>query len=126
MVKAQKKGVDGILQSIHDILPMQGFSRKDFDEQIDQSDRDRKSLIEDVETLDARLRYEYDLSEELKNQMIGLFSEILNATEQDSSISPINFNADTYKNSATYQFKNDMSTNLCAYLALKALQNQDK
>lgn len=126
MVESQKKGLDGILQSIHDILPMQGFSRKDFDEQIDQSDRDRKSLIEDVETLDARLRYEYDLSEELQNQVIGLFSEILNATEQAGSISPINFNADTYKNSATYQFKDDMSANRSAYLALKALQNQDR
>jgi len=126
MVESQKEGLDTILQSINDVLPMEGFSRKAFDEQIDQSDRERRSLIEDVETLDARLSYEYDLSEELQNNVIGLFSEILNATEQAGSISPINFNVATYKNSETYQFKTDMSENRSAYLALKALQNEDR
>lgn len=126
IVESQKEGLDTILQSIHDILPMKGFSRKDFDEQIDETDRTRRSVMEDVETLDARLSYEYDLSEELQNNVIGLFSEILNATEQAGSISPINFSADTYKNSLIYQLKDEMIDNRAAYLELKALQNQDR
>ncbi|WHX24864.1 T7SS effector LXG polymorphic toxin [Virgibacillus halodenitrificans] len=126
MVDSQHKSLKSIFDRINDLVSLQPFSKEDFEEKIDQANKKRKDTMEQVANLDEGLVEEYASSEYLENIMVSLFSALLDATSQGSTISPINFDAQAYHNSDVYQMREDAQAQTDAYLEFKEQQEEQR
>ncbi|THF77833.1 ribonuclease YeeF family protein, partial [Metabacillus sediminilitoris] len=124
MVASQQDELQKIINRIDDLVSLTVFSKASFDSNMEQADKDRKETISAVDQLDNDLKSEYTLSEGDEQYTIALFQQLIEASRQGSTISPIHFNAEAYKASDVYQLKEQAEKQTSEYLTFKDEQEK--
>ncbi|MEC0497435.1 ribonuclease YeeF family protein, partial [Bacillus glycinifermentans] len=119
MVSQQKKDMKAILQSIHDILPLEVFSTDTFKQHLNDANDERKDTIKAVDDLDAALKEEYAASEINQQIIVADYTALIGATGKGKSASPIHYDAKAYRASEAYQLKDDAHKNAENYIQFK-------
>ncbi|WP_368659444.1 ribonuclease YeeF family protein [Metabacillus halosaccharovorans] len=124
MVESQREDLQKIIDGIDDIVNLEAFSADDFNTAIDDATKKRENTIKDVDALDQQLLEEYKVSESAEFHIGALFQQLLEATAQGNTISPINFDAQAYKASEAYQLSDEVQQYADDYLSFK--EDQEK
>ncbi|MGM0817221.1 MAG: T7SS effector LXG polymorphic toxin [Bacillota bacterium] len=124
IVKDQKKALKTIFQDIDDLISLEVFDSKTFDEKIEDAEDERKKTVKDLIELDQNLKDEYALSETEQKATMALYAEMMNATNDGKSISPMNFDKKAYQNSEIYKAKSDIEKQTTEYLKIKEEQEE--
>ncbi|WP_299095594.1 T7SS effector LXG polymorphic toxin [uncultured Metabacillus sp.] len=119
MVASQQDELRKIFNRIDDLISLDAFSTSRFDEQIEHADKDRKATVDAVNQLDEELNSEYRLSEGDEQFVIALFQQLMEASRQGNTISPIQFNLDAYQASEVYKLKGQAEQQTKDYLSFK-------
>jgi len=119
MITEQRSALENIFRDIDDLVQLDAFSRGKFDDLMMDASKKRTKTIEAVEDTDQELKEEYLTSEGEEAYAIQLFSALLGATKQGSSISPIHFDADAYQASDIYKLKGEAEAATLSYLTYK-------
>ncbi|WP_458353532.1 ADP-ribosyltransferase [Peribacillus frigoritolerans] len=122
LVDQQANDLQRILNSIDDILPLDMFDQKDFNEKITLAGHRLDDTVTKVENVDRQLVEEYDVSIGQENVAVGLFRALLDATKQDGHVSPMTFNQSAFKNSEVYQVKDEVAGQMKDYQNFKKEQ----
>ncbi|MFE4813377.1 T7SS effector LXG polymorphic toxin [Peribacillus simplex] len=122
LVDEQANDLQRILNSIDDILPLDMFDQKDFNEKITMAGHRLDDTVTKVENVDRQLVEEYDVSVGQENVAVGLFRALLDATKQDGNVSPMTFNQSAFKNSDVYQVKDEVAGQMKDYQTFKKQQ----
>ncbi|MGE7762764.1 polymorphic toxin type 15 domain-containing protein [Peribacillus sp. NPDC097895] len=122
IVDEQANDLQRILNSIDDILPLDMFDQKDFNEKITLAGHRLDDTVTKVENVDRQLVEEYDVSIGQENVAVGLFRALLDATKQDGNVSPMTFNQSAFKNSDVYQVKVEVAGQMKDYQTFKKQQ----
>ncbi|MFE4707077.1 DNA/RNA non-specific endonuclease [Peribacillus simplex] len=122
LVDEQANDLQRILDSIDDILPLDMFDQKDFNEKITLAGHRLDDTVTKVENVDRQLVEEYDVSVGQENVAVGLFRALLDATKQDGNVSPMTFNQSAFKNSDVYQVKDEVAGQMKDYQTFKKEQ----
>ncbi|MGG3494381.1 T7SS effector LXG polymorphic toxin [Peribacillus simplex] len=126
LVDEQASDLQRILDSIGDILPLDIFDQKDFNEKITLAGHRLDDTVTKVENVDRQLVEEYDVSVGQENVAVGLFRALLDATKQDGNVSPMTFNQSAFKNSDVYQVKDEVAGQMKDYQTFKKQQAEAK
>ncbi|MFF5398842.1 T7SS effector LXG polymorphic toxin [Peribacillus butanolivorans] len=126
LVDEQASDLQRILNSIDDILPLNIFDQKDFNEKITLAGQRLDDTMTKVENVDRQLVEEYDVSVGQENVAVGLFRALLDATKQDGTVSPMTFNQTAFKNSDVYQVKDEVAGQMKDYQTFKKQQAEAK
>ncbi|MGM0955762.1 MAG: ribonuclease YeeF family protein [Bacillota bacterium] len=124
IVKDQKKALKTIFQDIDDLISLEVFDSKTFDEKIANAEDERKKTVKDLRELDQNLKDEYALSETEQQATMALYAEMMNATNDGKAISPMNFDKKAYQNSEIYKAKSDIEKQTSEYLKIKKEQEE--
>ncbi|WP_276569546.1 ribonuclease YeeF family protein [Bacillus xiamenensis] len=124
IVKDQKKALKTIFQDIDDLISLEVFDSQTFDEKIADAEDERKKTVKDLRELDQNLKDEYALSETEQQATMALYAEMMNATNDGKSISPMNFDKKAYQNSEIYKAKSDIQKQTSEYLKIKKDQEE--
>ena len=122
LVDEQANDLQRILNSIDDILPLDMFDQKDFNEKITLAGHRLDDTVTKVENVDRQLVEEYDVSVGQENVAVGLFRALLDATKQDGNVSPMTFNQSAFKSSDVYQVKDEVAGQMKDYQTFKKQQ----
>ncbi|USK77096.1 ribonuclease YeeF family protein [Peribacillus frigoritolerans] len=122
LVDEQANDLQRILNSIDDILPLDMFDQKDFNEKITLAGHRLDDTVTKVENVDRQLVEEYDLSVGQENVAVGLFRALLDATKQDGHVSPMTFDQSAFKSSDVYQVKDEVAGQMKDYQTFKKQQ----
>ncbi|MED1424409.1 pre-toxin TG domain-containing protein, partial [Bacillus altitudinis] len=107
-----------------DLISLEVFDSKTFDEKIADAEDERKKTVKDLIELDQNLKDEYALSETEEKATMALYAEMMNATNDGKSISPMNFDKKAYQNSEIYKAKSDIEKQTSEYLKIKKDQEE--
>ncbi|MCC5804382.1 ribonuclease YeeF family protein [Rossellomorea vietnamensis] len=124
MVAAQQQELQGILNRISDIHPLNVFSRDQFDAHMEDARRKREDTLDAVNQFDEELKREYLHLETSEQVLTGLMKELMDSSTQGSHISPLYFNAAAYYSSDAYQLTDDITAETESYLKFKEAQEQ--
>ncbi|WP_394804962.1 ribonuclease YeeF family protein [Bacillus altitudinis] len=124
IVKDQKKALKTIFQDIDDLISLEVFDSKTFDEKIADAEDERKKTVKDLIELDQNLKDEYALSETEEKATMALYAEMINATNDGKSISPMNFDKKAFQDSEIYKAKSDIEKQTAEYLKIKKEQEE--
>ena len=124
MITEQRRALENIFRDIDDLVPLHPFSRSKFDDLMMDASKKRTKTIEAVEEIDQELKDEYMSSEGEEAYAIQLFSALLGATKQGSSISPIQFDAEAYHQSDIYKLKGEAEEATISYLTYKQQEQE--
>ncbi|MED3759582.1 polymorphic toxin type 15 domain-containing protein [Peribacillus frigoritolerans] len=122
LVDEQANDLQKILNSIDDILPLDMFDQKDFNEKITLAGHRLDDTVTKVENIDRQLVEEYDVSVGQENVAVGLFRALLDATKQDGNVSPMTFDQSAFKSSDLYQVKDEVAGQMKDYQTFKKQQ----
>ncbi|CAN7275258.1 polymorphic toxin type 15 domain-containing protein [Peribacillus frigoritolerans] len=122
LVDQQANDLQRILNSIDDILPLDMFDEKDFNEKITLAGHRLDDTVTKVENVDRQLVEEYEVSVGQENVAVGLFRALLDATKQDGNVSPMTFDLSAFKNSDVYQVKDEVAGQMKDYQTFKKQQ----
>ncbi|MFS0667065.1 deaminase domain-containing protein [Peribacillus frigoritolerans] len=122
LVDQQANDLQRILNSIDDILPLDMFDQKDFNEKITLAGHRLDDTVTKVENVDRQLIEEYDVSIGQENVAVGLFRALLDATKQDGNVSPMTFDQSAFKSSDVYQVKDEVAGQMKDYQTFKKQQ----
>ncbi|MCU6599260.1 T7SS effector LXG polymorphic toxin [Peribacillus frigoritolerans] len=122
LVDEQANDLQKILNSIDDILPLDMFDQKDFNEKITLAGHRLDDTVTKVENIDRQLVEEYDVSVGQENVAVGLFRALLDATKQDGHVSPMTFDHSAFKSSDVYQVKDEVAGQMKDYQTFKKQQ----
>ncbi|MCT4477572.1 T7SS effector LXG polymorphic toxin [Peribacillus frigoritolerans] len=122
LVDEQANDLQRILNSIDDILALDIFDQKDFNEKITLAGHRLDDTVTKVENVDRQLIEEYDVSVGQENVAVGLFRALLDATKQDGNVSPMTFNQSAFKSSDVYQVKDEVAGQMKDYQTFKKQQ----
>ncbi|WHX93499.1 DNA/RNA non-specific endonuclease [Peribacillus simplex] len=122
LVDEQANDLQRILNSIDDILSLDMFDQKDFNEKITLAGHKLDDTVTKVENVDRQLVEEYDVSVGQENVAVGLFRALLDATKQDGHVSPMTFDQSAFKSSDVYQVKDEVAGQMKDYQTFKKQQ----
>ncbi|MFC0236624.1 T7SS effector LXG polymorphic toxin [Fictibacillus phosphorivorans] len=126
MVADQQEALQHIFNRVNDLVSLSVFSRDAFEEQMDKAEKKRSDTVEKVNEFDQRLSEEYSISQNQEQHIYGLFAQLMEATRQGETISPLNFNAETYQNSEVYKAIGQAKKDTSDYLTFKKQQKEDR
>ncbi|WP_417894463.1 ribonuclease YeeF family protein [Bacillus safensis] len=124
IVKDQKNALKTIFEDIDDLISLEVFDSQTFDEKIEDAEDERKKTVKDLIELDQNLKDEYALSETEQQATMALYAEMINATNDGKSISPMNFDKKTFQDSEIYKAKSDIEKQTAEYLKIKKEQEE--
>ncbi|WP_025092888.1 ribonuclease YeeF family protein [Bacillus safensis] len=124
IVKDQKNALKTIFEDIDDLISLEVFDSQTFDEKIEDAEDERKKTVKDLIELDQNLKDEYALSETEQQATMALYSEMMNATNDGKSISPMNFDKKAFQDSEIYKAKSDIEKQTAEYLKIKKEQEE--
>ena len=119
MITEQRRALETIFRDIEDLISLDAFSRDQFDDLMMDASKKRTKTIEAVENIDQELKEEYLSSQGEEAYAIQLFSALVGATKQGSSISPIHFDVDSYHASDVYKLKGEAEAATLSYITYK-------
>nr|WP_258182080.1 T7SS effector LXG polymorphic toxin [Bacillus sp. NMTD17] len=124
IVKEQKNALKTIFEDIDDLISLEVFDSQTFDEKIEDAEDERKKTVKDLIELDQNLKDEYALSETEEQATMALYAEMINATNDGKSISPMNFDKKAFQDSEIYKAKSDIEKQTAEYLKIKKEQEE--
>lgn len=126
MVADQQEALQHIFNRVNDLVSLSVFSRDAFEDQMDKAEKKRSDTVEKVNEFDQRLSEEYSISQNQEQHIYGLFAQLMEATRQGETISPLNFNAEAYQNSEVYKAIGQAKKDTSDYLTFKKQQKEDR
>nr|WP_302052907.1 T7SS effector LXG polymorphic toxin [Bacillus pumilus] len=124
IVKDQKDALKTIFEDIDDLISLEVFDSQTFDDKIEDVEDERKKTVKDLIELDQNLKDEYALSETEEKATMALYAEMINATNDGKSISPMNFDKKAFQDSEIYKAKSDIEKQTAEYLKIKKEQEE--
>ncbi|QNP15581.1 ribonuclease YeeF family protein [Bacillus pumilus] len=124
IVKDQKNALKTIFEDIDDLISLEVFESQTFDDKIADAEDERKKTVKDLIELDQNLKDEYALSETEEKATMALYAEMMNATKDGKSISPMNFDKKAFQDSEIYKAKSDIEKQTAEYLKIKKEQEE--
>ncbi|MED1461594.1 T7SS effector LXG polymorphic toxin [Bacillus safensis] len=122
IVKDQKKALKTIFEDIDDLISLEVFDSQTFDDKIADAEDERRKTVKDLIELDQNLKDEYALSETEQRATMALYAEMMNATKDGKTISPMNFDKKAFQDSEIYKAKSDIEKQTAEYLKIKKEQ----
>ena len=119
MITEQRRSLEHIFRDIDDLVPLEPYSRNQFDDLMMNANRMRTKTITSVEETDKELKDEYMSSEGEESYVIQLFGALISATSKGSSISPIHFDGDAYHTSDIYKQMDEAEAATLSFLTYK-------
>ncbi|WP_165887033.1 T7SS effector LXG polymorphic toxin [Scopulibacillus darangshiensis] len=119
IVLAQQDDLQKIFDGIKDIISLDVFSTQEFNQHIDEAEKERNQTIHKVTDLDNHLTSEYAKIELESHYVQHFFSKLLEASSQNGSVNPMYYNAKTFHSSDVYQMKDEIGDSVKGYLNLK-------
>lgn len=126
MVADQQEALQHIFNRVNDLVSLSVFSKEAFEDQMDKAEKKRSDTVEKVNEFDQRLSEEYSISQNQEQHIYGLFAQLMEATRQGETISPLNFNAEAYHNSEVYKAIGQAKKDTSDYLTFKKQQKEDR
>ncbi|ANC78762.1 hypothetical protein ABE65_018940 [Fictibacillus phosphorivorans] len=126
MVADQQEALQHIFNRVNDLVSLSVFSRDAFEDQMDKAEKKRSDTVEKVNEFDQRLSEEYSISQNQEQHIYGLFAQLMEATRQGETISPLNFNTEAYHNSEVYKAIGQAKKDTSDYLTFKNQQKEDR
>lgn len=126
MVADQQEALQHIFNRVNDLVSLSVFSKDAFEDQMDKAEKKRSDTVEKVNEFDQRLSEEYSISQNQEQHIYGLFAQLMEATRQGETISPLNFNAEAYHNSEVYKAIGQAKKDTYDYLSFKKQQKEDR
>ncbi|MGM0805614.1 MAG: ribonuclease YeeF family protein [Bacillota bacterium] len=126
MVADQQEALQHIFNRVNDLVSLSVFSKEAFEDQMDKAEKKRSDTVEKVNEFDQRLSEEYSISQNQEQHIYGLFAQLMEATRQGETISPLNFNAEAYQNSEVYKAIGQAKKDTSDYLTFKKQQKEDR
>ncbi|MQR94657.1 T7SS effector LXG polymorphic toxin [Fictibacillus phosphorivorans] len=126
MVADQQEALQHIFNRVNDLVSLSVFSKDAFEDQMDKAEKKRSDTVEKVNEFDQRLSEEYSISQNQEQHIYGLFAQLMEATRQGETISPLNFNAEAYHNSEVYKAIGQAKKDTSDYLSFKKQQKEDR
>ncbi|MGE7602400.1 T7SS effector LXG polymorphic toxin [Peribacillus sp. NPDC097675] len=124
MVNQQSTDLQKIFQTIDDILPLKVFDQEDFHEKMEKAEKEKNDTINKVHEVDNKLVEEYQVSEAQESVAVGLFQALLEATSQNGTVSPMNFNQSAFQASQAYQVKDEVAESMQGYRDFKKQEEE--
>jgi predicted ribonuclease toxin of YeeF-YezG toxin-antitoxin module len=124
MVADQQDALQHIFSDINDLVSLSVFSKDAFDDQMDKAERSRAKTVEKVNELDKNLTDEYAISQGQEQYIYALFAQLMEATRQGETISPLYFNAEAYHNSEVYKAIAKVRNENTEYITFKKDQKE--
>ncbi|WP_113929473.1 LXG domain-containing protein [Bacillus sp. P14.5] len=124
MIDAQQRELEGILDRIRDIHPLNVFSRERFDTHLEQARKKREDTLDSINRFDEELKREYQHLESSEQMITGLMRQLMDSSRQGNHISPLHFNAAAYYSSNAYQLTDEITAQTESYLSFKEAQEQ--
>ncbi|WP_242730390.1 ribonuclease YeeF family protein [Bacillus altitudinis] len=124
IVKDQKNALKTIFEDIDDLISLEVFDSQTFDEKIEDAEDERKKTVKNLSELDQNLKDEYALSETEQQATMALYAEMMNATNDGKSITPMNFDKKAFQDSEIYKAKSDIEKQTAEYLKIKKEQEE--
>lgn len=103
IVADQQDALQSIFSDISDLISLSVFSKDAFEDEMHKAEKRRSETVEKVNELDQRLTDEYAVSQGQEQYIYALFAQLMEATRQGETISPLYFNAEAYHNSEVYK-----------------------
>ncbi|MBD7964847.1 T7SS effector LXG polymorphic toxin [Fictibacillus norfolkensis] len=126
MVADQQEALQHIFNRVNDLVSLSVFSKDAYEDQMDKAEKKRSDTVDKVNEFDQRLSEEYSISQNQEQHIYGLFAQLMEATRQGETISPLNFNAEAYHNSEVYKAIGQAKKDTSDYLTFKKQQKEDR
>ncbi|MCO4849995.1 ribonuclease YeeF family protein [Bacillus vallismortis] len=126
IMSEQKKAIKDILNEIHEVLPLDVFSTKDFKNELSSAEKKRKNAVEKISEVDENLTSEYALSEANEQMIQADYQALISATATGKSASPIHYNAKAYRDSEVHKMTVDVKKQSTEYISFKDQQVEQK
>ncbi|WP_419882932.1 T7SS effector LXG polymorphic toxin [Peribacillus sp. B-H-3] len=126
LVTAQKSDLKAILDRIHDIIDLKQFSDEDFQDEIQEAERKRTKTIAKVNKLDSKWLKEYAESEDDQVSITALMKQLRDSSTRGGKVSPLYFDAKSYKKSEVYKELQDQVKEDEAYLKVKKKEAEER
>jgi predicted ribonuclease toxin of YeeF-YezG toxin-antitoxin module len=124
LVTSQQGEVQKIFSRIDDLIELDLYSNERFLEHMDRAESKRRDTITAVGNLDSELTTEYRITEGDEYFVETLLQQLQDATRQGNQLSPVHFNAKTFKTSEVYQLKKQSEIQAKEYLSYKEEQTK--
>ncbi|MCD1158994.1 T7SS effector LXG polymorphic toxin [Peribacillus frigoritolerans] len=126
MVTAQKNDLKKILAGIDDIIQLEPFSDDAFFENIEKAETKRTETIDKVNEIDHKWAAEYAKSEEDQAAVTALMEQLKVSSTRGGVVSPLYFNAASYKNSEAYKNLEVRKKETAQYLKVKQEEAENR
>ncbi|MQR96024.1 T7SS effector LXG polymorphic toxin [Fictibacillus phosphorivorans] len=103
IITDQQDALQRIFSDISDLVSLSVFSKDAFEDEMHKAEKRRSETVEKVIELDQRLTGEYAVSQGQEQYIYALFAQLMEATRQGETISPLYFDAEAYHNSEVYK-----------------------
>ncbi|MDM5298047.1 T7SS effector LXG polymorphic toxin [Bacillus pumilus] len=119
MVKEQKETLSTIFDDISDLIELNVFSSKEFNEHLDDANKKRKETIDALHKIDNELKTEYAKSEAIENHLKTFYTKMMAATGKGKNAQPMFYDAKAFHETAVYKNHDEIDAKVKAYLKVK-------
>ncbi|NPC91235.1 hypothetical protein HOO54_02935 [Bacillus sp. WMMC1349] len=103
VVASLKSEMDGIIDSIKDIIHLDKWTEKNYHERMSKAQKTRTDTIDAVNELDHSLTADYQQSETMEDVVQDKYKGLIDATSNGKSSEPMNFSLKKFHASKVYQ-----------------------
>ncbi|MDA1478435.1 T7SS effector LXG polymorphic toxin, partial [Bacillus changyiensis] len=122
VVSSLKSEMDGIIDSIKDVIHLDKWTEKNYHENMSKAQKTRTDTINDVNELDHTLTTSYQHSESMDDVVQEKYKGLIDATSNGKSTEPMNFSLKKFHASKIYQTSKKLEEYSAAYIQLKEYQ----
>ncbi|MDA7028614.1 T7SS effector LXG polymorphic toxin [Bacillus sp. CLL-7-23] len=122
VVSSLKSEMDGIIDSIRDVIHLDKWTEKTYHENMSKAQKTRTDTIDAVNELDHYLVSDYQESENMEDVVQEKYKGLIDATSNGKSTEPMNFSLKKFHSSKIYKVSKKREQYAAEYIRLSEQQ----
>ncbi|MDA1477254.1 T7SS effector LXG polymorphic toxin [Bacillus changyiensis] len=122
VVSSLKSEMDGIIDSVRDIIHLDKWTEKNYHENMSKAQKTRTDTIDAVNELDHSLTTDYQKTKSMEDVVQEKYKGLIDATSNGKSTEPMNFSLKRFHASKVYQTSKALENYATAYIQSKEYQ----